>query len=137
MKNVLKISGVLLAVIMIAYLFVMNMPKASVKSVEADYKLNSEQLYSEYSTDEESSDLKYLGRVIELSGVVEDITTDEQGAAVVLLGDGDAVIHAIVTMEEDQKSKLSAYQPGQNITVKAKCNGMLIEVALNKGLIVE
>jgi len=43
--------------------------------------------------------------------------------------------YALITLESSEKKTLDSYEIGQNISVKAICTGILMEVTLNKGVI--
>lgn len=137
MKNIIKILAALVFLLAIAYAVIINIPQADVKSKDVEITIEADVLYQDYNTDESAADNKYLGKVVQISGVIDELTTDEEGAPVVLLKNAEGEIIAIATLEQDQKEALSKYDIGQNITIKAQCNGFLMEVALNKGIIIE
>ena len=120
----------------IAWFAFLNVPKASSQGKTADFKLPATELYQAFETDEEASNAKYISKIIDVSGIIEDISTDEQGAAVVLLAGGDFG-GVLCTLEKSQSEKIKAKKLGDNITIKGVCTGMLMEVVVNKGVIVE
>ena len=137
MKTFLKILAGLVLLAVIAYFTIMNLPQADIKSEEADISIQASDLYVAFTSDENTANTTYLGKIINVTGKIEEMYDDEAGDPVVLLSDSDGQVVALVTLEPDQKSNLANYQVGQGITVKAKCSGMLIEVALTKGIIVQ
>lgn len=137
MKTLIKILIGVIAVLIIGYLVVMNLPQANIKGATVDEEISANDLYQSYIADEATADTKYLGKVINISGTINDIDTDEQGDPVVLLSNPENEVVAFVTLEPSQKDKIKNYKTGQDISIKAQCSGMLMEVALTKGLIID
>lgn len=137
MKTLIKILVALIAVLIIGYIVVMNLPQANIKGATVDEEISAHELYQTYIQDEATADAKYLGKVIKISGIIDEIDTDEQGDPVVLLSNQENEIVAFVTLEPSEKNKIKKYKSGQAISIKAQCSGMLMEVALTKGLIVD
>ena len=137
MKRLIKILGALAVILLIAYLVVMNMPQANIKGKEVEESISAELLYQAFSDDEKKAESSYLGKVVKVDGIIDEIYTDESNAPVVVLrsGSGDPV--SVVTLEGTQSKIIQEYSEGDEIAIKAMCNGMLMEVTLSKGLIVD
>jgi hypothetical protein len=70
-KNLKVIIVVVLIIavgIFLAYEFVYNKKHPDFKELDANYKLSAEQLYTEFTSDNEASSLKYNGKMIVVSG---------------------------------------------------------------------
>ena len=117
-----------------AWFAFLNVPKASSQGKTADFQLPATELYQAFEADEEASNAKYISKIIDVTGTIEEISTDEQGAAVVLLAGGDFG-GVLCTLEKSQSEKIKAKKLGDTITIKGVCTGMLMEVVLNKGVI--
>lgn len=111
------------------------MPQSNVQSKEVVAEINAQDLYDEFSSDEQSAQTKYLGKVVVVSGVIDDKYEDENGSPVLILKSPDGEPAVLITMESNQKGKLANYNPGDQIRVKAQCSGLLMEVTLNKGIV--
>ena len=137
-KYLLYFLVALAIILAIGWFAFLNVPKASSQGKTADFQLSSAELFQAFEQDEAAANTKYIGKIIELSGTIEDISEDEQGAAVVLLSAGeDALGGVLCTMELSEKEKTLAKQPGESIRLKGVCTGMLMEVVLNKGVLLE
>ena len=126
---------IFLALALLAYIVVLKWPQASVKSKTVDVEINAKQIYDAFINDEKDAETKYLGKVVSVSGIVDEIYEDEDGAPIVILRGTDGNPTAVVTLESNQKNKIATYQEGQNIKIKAQCSGMLMEVTFSKGII--
>ncbi|MGA2670186.1 MAG: InlB B-repeat-containing protein [Dehalococcoidia bacterium] len=102
------------------------------KSLTANFKTTSapaqeaipaEQLLAEYTANEIAADQKYNGKVIEVSGKIDNFGIDLDGNPLVCLYAGfltDVVCHFDTSWE----SELGQLQKGQNITVQGICEGI-------------
>ena len=120
----------------IAWFAFLNVPKASSQGKTAEFTVPATELFQAFEANEEASNAKYIGKIIDVSGTIEEITTDEQDAPVVLLAGGDFG-GVLCTLEGSQKEKIKTKKFGDQITIKGVCTGMLMEVVVNKGIIVE
>ena len=91
-------------------------------SLPASVKLSASNLSEAYATDRSSADDRYLGRVLEVSGVVRGRGAD--GRTVTLAGT-EAGPPIDATMHEDvAESLLATVIGGQRLTVKCFCEGL-------------
>ena len=137
MKTVFKVLAGVVLLSLIAYLVVINLPQANIKSKEAVETISAVALYEAYSNNEKRANRKYTGKVIQLSGEIDEIYPDEKNAPVVVLRSDSGDLVSVVTLESSQEKKIASYKEGDQITVKALCSGILMEVTLNKGLIID
>jgi len=126
---------ILIAVALVAYIVFLKMPGASASSKEVVAEISASALYEAFNNDENKANNLYLGKAVVITGTIDDKYEDETGAPVLLLGPSGQDPVALVTLEPNQKSKLTHYDIGADIKVKGLCSGMLMEVALTKGII--
>ncbi len=109
------------------YLF--NKPRQSIMDAQPDAVTNAPTLVSEFESDEIKSNEKYLGKVIEVTGVINATNLDEKGTLNITLQGGDlgGVGCQFETIKIKTPKKLTA---GDKITVKGICTGILIDVVL-------
>ncbi len=122
----------------VGYFSFMNAPKASVKAKKTFSTIAATELFQQFEADETASNTKYIGKTLEVTGTVGDITEDENGAPVILMEAGeDGFGGVLCTLEGSQKEKADALKLGQTLKIKGVCTGMLMEVVINKGIIIE
>lgn len=122
----------------IGYFSFMNAPKASVEDKKAEFTIAATALFEQFEADETASNTKYIGKTVEVSGTIGEISKDENDAPVLLLNAGeDGFGGVLCTLEGSQKEKASKLKMGQTIKVKGVCTGMLMEVIINKGTLIE
>ena len=137
MKTLIKILAALAIILLIAYLVVINLPQANIKGKDATETISAVALYEAYSKNENQADKKYTGKVIQLTGEIDEIYSDENDEPVVVLRSKAGDLVSVVTLESSEVEDIVSYQEGDQITLKALCSGKLMEVTLNKGLIVD
>ena len=136
MKTIVRILIGIIAIAMIGYIVVLKWPKATVKSKAVDIEISAQDIYNEYSSNETSAQRKYFGKVVQVSGIIDEVYEDEDGAPVVILIGTDGDPTAVITLASDQSDEIANYKEGDTIKVKAQCSGMLMEVTFSKGIVI-
>lgn len=106
-----------------AGLYMFNMPHRDVQSAKADFSLTSSQIVTEYLSDTESANTKYLApdgdsKVLEITGTVNNISYNFDGLKVVLLKAADDKAGVSSTFTRETNANAEKLQIGQSITVK-------------------
>jgi hypothetical protein len=109
------------------YLF--NKPHQSIENTTAAASTFANNLVAEFEANENTANQKYLGKIVEVKGIISDQSTDEHGVVNVVLQGGDL---AGVGCQFEKTVKLTdlSLQKGQQIIVKGICTGMLMDVVL-------
>ncbi len=118
---ILGVSGLLVGGGIGLYMF--NKPHRDVQSADADYTLSTSEIVSEYLTDKDAANNKYLAadgdsKILEITGVVSKISEDFNGQKVVLLAGAEAKAGVSATFTSETNSSLSNVQVDQTITIK-------------------
>lgn len=118
---ILVVAGIVIAGSVGLYLF--NMPHRNVQKATADYSLSSSQIVTEYLTDKESANKKYLAedgdsKILEITGVVSKISEDFDGQKVVLLKGADDKAGVSATFTTETNANAAKLQVGETVTVK-------------------
>lgn len=111
-------------------------PKASSSGKEVSYSLSAVNLYKEFDEKEAISSKKYSGKLIQVEGIIQEITLDEKKSKVILLTTGEDTMGGILcTLEKSQKHDLSELEVGERVSIKGICAGMLMDVVMNRCVI--
>jgi hypothetical protein len=118
---ILGVAGILIAGGIGLYMF--NMPHRDVQSAEADYTLTTSEIVSEYLTDKDAANKKYLAadgnsKILEITGIVGKISEDFAGQKVVLLKDEQLKAGVSASFTSETNSSLIDVQVDQTITLK-------------------
>lgn len=125
------IIGILLAAILggvYAY-YMFNKKIESVANKKADFLLTANELFDAFDSNEDAATSQYVGKVIEISGAVESVESNDTTANVVLIAD-NAMIGGINCQMEKGVS-LEGISEGSEAKLKCECQGFLMNVVLN------
>jgi hypothetical protein len=111
-----------------SYLY--NKPHASAVSETASNSIMADALYQQYQQNEHTADSMYLGKVIEVKGVLAEI--DHNGTIDILELSPQKTGGGIsCQMFPHDKNVTTSYPAiGSNIIIKGKCTGFLMDVSL-------
>ncbi len=118
---ILGVAGLLIGGGIGLYMF--NKPHRNVSSANADYALSASEIVTEYLTDKDAANQKYLAadgksKILEITGVVSKISEDFNGQKVVLLQGRKAKAGVSASFTSETNSSLRDILPDQTITIK-------------------
>ncbi len=106
-------------------------PHRSVKKEDAAFKLSVSELVDAFSEDENQANSLYLGKILEVEGSLKDMITNDS-TLILLMGDSTRMTGVSCYLQRDQKNKYTTIKRGDILSVKGICNGMLLDVVLDK-----
>ena len=109
-------------------------PTADAGASAADLELPATELYAAFEADEAAANEKYLSRNLAVTGEVAQVSTTDAGVTTVSLEAGGMLGGVSCELAPDQDA--SALRPGQTTTIKGFCSGLLMDVVLNRCVIV-
>jgi len=139
MKKLGKIFLVLFVLMAIAALFIMYQPKYSTAGIEPDFQVKIGQLYQAFDKNEGKANQQYVGKVVETSGYINEVSKDVTGATVLLLSKtkkGDPILLCTLDPKHNSPSA-DVLTIGNQVNLKGQCTGMLMEVVLKNGILLE
>jgi hypothetical protein len=119
----------LLLVILFAWAWrLYDKPRQSAAGETVSRSIGADSLYRQYQSDEHAADLKYLGKVIEVTGKISEI--QHNGASEIWIlsaqsGGGGINCELFPGAKTDPHPKT-----GDTVTIKGKCTGFLMDVNL-------
>lgn len=133
MKTYIKIA--LIFVVFIAFagilagLYLYNLKSPDLARVRPDYVLTASALQKAFENNEDSASARYTKKVLEVTGNIASIKTGENNVISISLAtesDLSSVICTFASLKDP-----SVLKPGEEITVRGKCSGFLMDVLLN------
>lgn len=112
-----------------------NKPHRGVGNEDADIKVSAAELVRAFSRDESAANSLYAGKVLEVEGVLGEIISDEP-AMILMLGEDSVVSGISCYLRQGATDRSAALTVGRRVTVKGICNGMLMDVVLDKCVVV-
>lgn len=102
-----------------------NKPHLKAEDQEA-IKVDAQQLYNEFSGNEQHANKTYLNKVLAVTGVAGEVSKNQDGKTVAILSTSDPLGGIQCTFRDAVN-----IQAGQTISVKGFCNGYTMAVLLN------
>ena len=109
-----------------------NKPHVNIEKTAADVVIAAQALYEAYERDEADANALYLGKIIQVSGVVTEVTQDEEGIAKIFLDSGNPLGGVICQLDPLSKHLRTNFEEGEEIALKGKCDGMLMDVVITR-----
>ena len=122
----------LLAIIAIAAasfgFYYYNKPRSGVSGVSPAYITDAKALFEEYTLDENAANAKYLGKALEVYGMVKSVETDDRGSMNVMINTGNEM--GTVNCQFEKQDEMPVIAKGNAVLVKGFCSGLLMDVVL-------
>jgi hypothetical protein len=127
-RNILVSAVLLLLMVSGIFLYQYNKPARNV-SGEKSLSITAEQLFQQFSSNEQAANKLYLNQVLEVSGNIAEIKHTEQGKDVIILKSDDPMFGTSCTLENNTGESASL-KAGDSATIKGICTGYLTDVVL-------
>ena len=109
--------------------YMYNKPHKDVVAATPAYTLSSSELLTDFENNEAQANEKYLDQVVQVTGEIRSIKKDPESPSLTLETDSP-ISGVICQLEAGDVDKISGLNPGQTLTVKGICTGMLMDVVL-------
>lgn len=103
-----------------------------VQSQAPSYTLSANQLYSEYESNEVAADAKYKGKIVIVTGTIQNIGKDIMDNAYIVIGGKGFLDGVQCTFTKGEQSSVARLSKGQHVWVKGKIEGKIIGNVLVK-----
>ncbi len=125
LKFLIAVAFVFLAAGVIVYIFVYNKPHKDYERASPDFELTAEELYLAFISDRAEAESLYNGKVLQLTGQVDDVEKiDDMVIVVFAFSEGFFGLEGVrCTMLENHHEKALSLQPGDSVIIKGFCAG--------------
>ena len=125
------LAGLLLVIAScVAYgLYLYYKPHQSVANETPAFQIEAAALAGEYELNEKLADSKYLGKVVEVRGIISEKIIDQNGKIMVTLA-GQDLAGVGCEFEKNALSDATGLKEGDRVTIKGICTGALMDVVL-------
>ena len=131
--------GILLLLLLVAGwgYYQYQRPHQSAAGESANVTIGADSLYAQYAGNEKVCDAKYLGKVVEVSGQLSEIQHSGQ-SEVWILSTGAANTGGVnCQLFPGEKVPEPHPKPGDQVTVKGRCSGFLMDVNLSDCIVIK
>jgi hypothetical protein len=120
--------GIILCCLIAWKVYTTFKPHRNVSGDKAEATLSAAGLYHEFQQDESLANKKWVGKVIEVSGIISSVNESDHYISLNLKGNTDGGINCSVSKKDLEAG--DQFRSGDSVTVKGKCTGFLIDVDL-------
>src|SRR3954470_23254017 len=114
-------------------IYLWNKPPAKVEDSKG-IRISAAELCKQFGANETAANQKYLNKAVEVTGVVGEISKNQDGATAVILQSGDPDAGVQCTMRE----KNVTLDSGKTVTLKGFCSGnTMFDVLLTDCIVTE
>lgn len=100
-----------------------NRTNKDLKNVKADIKISAMDLINEYEKNDSASNKKYLDKVLEVTGIIKEVNTDDKGYFTVVLGDTGTMSSVRCSMDTAYQQHAAKLTAGSSTIVRGACTG--------------
>ena len=110
---------------------------ADLSDVQPQSKIGADSLVLSFENNETSANKLYLGKPIEIRGIIAEIKSQKYTVVNVMLGKKDDMHRVNCLIDVNHIIDVKSYNIGDKITIRGICNGYLMDVELNRCVIVK
>lgn len=114
-----------------------NRKPADLSSVYAGAHTNADSLVAMYKKDEQKANELYLGKAIDVTGFIAEIINQQETMVNILLSTSDDMHRVSCMMNVKRAGGIKQYNQGDKITIRGICTGYLLDVELNRCVVVD
>ena len=114
-----------------------NRKPADLSEITPEAKVAAAAIIDLYEEDEPKANRQYLGKTIQVNGTITEINSQQDTLVNVLIGDASSMHKVSCLLDKQYIAAIKKYNTGQQISIKGICTGYLMDVELNRCVIVE
>jgi|CXWL01.1.fsa_nt_gi uncharacterized protein YyaL (SSP411 family) len=103
--------------------------------LKPDYSITATDLIKEFEGNEDSSNKKYLDKVIRVEGMVKELARDDKGFYSIVLGDTASMSSVRCSIDSVHSGEAAEIQKNNIIAVKGICSGFNADEMLGSDVI--
>ncbi len=142
MRNRLRLLVIIIALAIMTFFALKNIfrdSQSSLENTKAEYVISAANLVAAFDENEAAASKLYVNTVIEVNGTLEFKQSDEWGQVMLTLVDPLQGLTAIIDSlgAQQHRNLIENLEPGDEVTLKGRCDGYLDEVRLSKCWIIK
>ncbi len=134
-KGIIIIIFVLIGAAIGGYFYVFRDADADVGKKVADYEITAKELVENFEMNEDSANTMFLGKIVSVEGIVSS-KIEKEGVITIFLKEKEDISGVLCHFNTDFNT-LKKTREGEKLKVKGICSGYLLDVILNKCVVIE
>src|SRR5512140_527222 len=116
-------------------LYMFNLKDKDLQKVKPDFVITASDLQKAFEANETSANTTYLGKVIEVTGTINDVKSGEGNTFNISLKTESPMSSVICTFQS--MTGLQNLKSGDQVTIRGQCSGFLMDILLNNCVVVK
>ncbi len=112
-----------------------NKPHRQVATETPAFTMKASELVEDFLADEARANADYSGKIVQLEGTLKEIVRNDS-SLILVMGDTVEMIGVSAYLQQDEEVEGGELQPGEVITVKGICDGMLLDVIIGNAILI-
>lgn len=114
-----------------------NRKPADLSHSDPEDKISAESLAYQYGINEDSANSKFLGKILEVDGLIKSIHNDGDSLVSILLKGENSGTGVSCQIDKKHLEKALSCKPGQKVQIRGFCTGLLLDVELNRSVVID
>lgn len=119
---------------LITAIYFFNLRNKDLLKEKPDFIITAEELQREFESDENASTLKFVNKIVEVTGVISSVENGENSSLNIALITGNSMSSVICTIPAEAGT--SGLVAGHTVTLRGECSGFLMDVLLNNCVLI-
>lgn len=100
-----------------------NRKNTDLTETKAQFSIPAKDIITEFSENQQTSNAKYLAKIIEVSGLIKKVDADAKGSYTIVLGDKASMSSVRCSLDSNFNKDAAGLTVGQPIKIKGICTG--------------
>ncbi len=136
-KNILVAAAIIIIIAAGYFYREYNRKPADVIDAAPAYKIEAAKMVELYETDEPEANRQWLGKIVQVAGSITEINNQQDTLINIILGESNAMHKVSCLLDKRHITEIEKCAVGQQISIKGICTGFLLDVELNRCVIVD
>lgn len=136
-KNIPVFASIILLLLTAFFLKEYFRKPADVMGMQPSIKTTVADIVDLYENDEAKANKLFLDKTIQINGAITEIVNQQDTLINVFVGDTNSLHKVSCLLDKRHFNSIKKYTAGQQITLKGICTGFLMDVELNRCVIVD
>lgn len=112
-----------------------NKPHQDLSATAADYQVSATDLFGEFEMNEAGANAKYLNKIVEVKGTIQDSKPTDDGGLILVLSNPGDLFGVNCSFQPESMQAAAALEKGREVKVKGICTGYLMDVNLARCIV--
>lgn len=130
------VTAIIIVAVLSYSMYLYQKPTISTENKKTDLSISATDFISAFESNEENANKKYLDKVVQVKGRVQEVLSDDPESLQILLQGESEMPLVACGMQAGQKEAVQKIKAGMEVIIKGQCSGMLMDVTLSECILI-